>query len=85
MLECIGTRFLNRFLNQLDEAYPYVDNVKPFSRFLEIFGASVFFRGYGPLKALVAVGSMVKYLAVTLSKKPTDLLGLVEEQLWAPQ
>src|SRR6516162_7488182 len=30
LLECVGTRFLIRFLNRLDRDYPFVDNVKPF-------------------------------------------------------
>ncbi len=81
LLECVGTRFLNRFINPLEEAYPYVDNVKPFGRFLEIFGASVFVPGYGPLKALVAVWSMLKYLATTLAEKPSDLLQLSKQLL----
>ena len=36
------------FLNDLDRDYPYVDNVKPFSRFLQLFGASALSPGLVP-------------------------------------
>lgn len=74
LLECTGTRFLIRFLNRLDAQYPFVDNVKPFSRFIRIFGMSALVPGWGPLDAAVAVGAMLKYLAVTGMTRREDLL-----------
>jgi hypothetical protein len=74
ILECIGTRFLNKFLNKLDRDYPMVDNVKPFSRFVSIFLASVFVPGFGPVRATVAAWEMLRFLASTLGTTPRDLL-----------
>lgn len=76
LVECIGTRFMNLFLNKLDEAYPFVDNVKPFSRFVQIFGVSALKPGTGTLKAAVAVWNMLKFLSGTLVKQPGDLLNV---------
>ncbi|MCP4107299.1 MAG: hypothetical protein GY749_17445 [Desulfobacteraceae bacterium] len=74
LYECIGTRFLNKFLNELDLMYPFVDNVKPFGRFLSIFGTSALVPGYGPLKAAVAVRAMLEDLITTFSHTPRDIL-----------
>jgi hypothetical protein len=74
LFECIGTRFLIKFLNGLDADYPFVDNVKPFSRFLKIFGASVGALGYGLGKPAVAVWSMIRFLGNRLISSPEDLL-----------
>jgi UDP-2,3-diacylglucosamine pyrophosphatase LpxH len=74
LYECPGTRFLIKFLNHLDSEYPFVDNVKPFSRFLKVFGASAFAPGYGMLKVAMAVGRMLKYLDGTLANQPGDVL-----------
>jgi UDP-2,3-diacylglucosamine pyrophosphatase LpxH len=76
LLECVGTRFLIRYLNSLDAEYPYVDNVKPFSKFLTLFGASALVPGRGPLKAAIAVTAMLRFCATTLIQRPHDLLGL---------
>lgn len=76
LYECVGTRFLIKFLNQLDAEYPFVDNVKPFSRFIRIFGVSSFTPGYGPLKATVMMWALLQYLAQTVTHQPSDLLGL---------
>ncbi len=76
LYECLGTRFLIKFLNKLDEDYPFVDNVKPFSRFLSIFGASVFARGYGPLKAALAVWRMTRYLGGAIGTDHGGLLNV---------
>src|SRR6266545_159921 len=76
LIECVGTRFLNKYLNQLDEAYPFVDNVKPFSKFLKSFGMSALAPGYGPVTAAVAVWGILKYVASTIKKSPHDLLGI---------
>lgn len=75
LYECIGTRFMIQFINGLDEKYPYVDNIKPFSRFLQLFGASAL-RGFGSLQAAVAVGAMNAFLAKTLVTHPGDVLKL---------
>lgn len=79
LLECTGTRFLVRYLNRLDARYPYVDNVKPFSRFLRIFGASALTPGWGPLDATVSVGQMLSYLTRTAITRPTDLMRVDEK------
>lgn len=76
LFECTGTRFLIKYLNRLDAEYPFVDNVKPFSRFVRMFGASAFVPGYGPLKAAVAMWAMLRYLAGTAIRRPSDLLGV---------
>lgn len=75
LYECIGTRFTIQFINELDLKYPYVDNIKPFSRFLQLFGASALIPGFGPLKAAVAVTSMTAFLAKTITTRPKDVLG----------
>ena len=51
LVECIGTQFLHRFLNRLDASYPFVDNVKPFYRFLHTFGLSALHPEYGTLNS----------------------------------
>jgi hypothetical protein len=76
LYECIGTRFLLRFINTLDYSFPFVDNVKPFSRFLRIFGASALVPGYGPIKAAVTVCAMLKYLGHMAVASPEELLSL---------
>lgn len=79
LYECVGTRFLIQFLNRIDEQYPYVDNVKPFSRFLQIFGASAMVPGYAPLRAAVAMGSITKFLAKMLATNPRDVFSRQED------
>jgi hypothetical protein len=76
LYECTGTRFMIRYLNALDERYPYVDNVKPFSRFLRIFGASALIPGWAPLDAAIATTMMIGYLTRTAAGRRRDLLGL---------
>ncbi len=76
LFECTGTRFLLTFLNRLDKDYPFVDNVKPFSRFLRIFGASALRPGAAPLKAAVAIWSMMKFLGKSVLHHPLDLLSM---------
>ena len=77
LYECVGTRFLIRYLNTLDAEYPFVDNVKPFWRFVQLFGASAFQAGFGPLKAVVAVSAMLRYLARTGIANPSEFLEAV--------
>lgn len=76
LYECIGTRFLIRFMNQLDASFPFIDNVKPFSRLIRIFGASALVVGYGPIKAAIAVWAMLRFLAMTIVRNSGDLMGL---------
>lgn len=84
LYECTGTRFMIRYLNGLDARYPYVDNVKPFSRFLRIFGASALVPGWGPLDAAVAVTKMLAYLSGTAVTRSGDLLGVETEDGESP-
>jgi hypothetical protein len=79
LYECTGTRFMIRYLNSLDARYPYVDNVKPFSRFIRIFGASALVPGWGSLEAAVAVTKMLSYLSKTAVTRLDDLLGVETE------
>jgi UDP-2,3-diacylglucosamine pyrophosphatase LpxH len=79
LYECTGTRFLIRFMNGLDARYPLVDNVKPFSRFLTIFGASALRWGRGPLDAVVAVAQMAAYVARTLASRRGDLMHAADD------
>ena len=74
LLECVGTQFLIRFLNKLDEDYPFVDNVKPFSKFLKIFATSALHPSYGSLKVAAAIWSLLRFLSSTAKDNPADLL-----------
>jgi UDP-2,3-diacylglucosamine pyrophosphatase LpxH len=76
LYECAGTRFMIRYLNGLDARYPYVDNVKPFGRFIRIFGASALTPGWGPLDAAISVGKILAYISNTAVSRPRDLLGM---------
>lgn len=79
LYECAGTRFMIRFLNRLDADYPFVDNVKPFSKFLNLFGASALAGGYGPLKVSLAIYGLARYLVRSAVSHPDDLLGLEKD------
>jgi UDP-2,3-diacylglucosamine pyrophosphatase LpxH len=74
LLECVGTRFLIRFLNRLDRDYPFVDNVKPFSKFVRMFLASTVHRGFGPLQAMLAYWGFLTFIGKTLGRSPGDFL-----------
>ena len=74
LLECVGTQFLHRFLNRLEVSYPFVDNVKPFSRFLNTFGLSALHPRYGTLKAAAAVWSLLRALGATRLDQIGDVL-----------
>ncbi len=63
LYECLGTRFLIRYLNGIDARYPYVDNVKPFGRFLRIFWASAVMPGWAPLDVAVSVAELAGFAA----------------------
>ena len=73
---CLGTRFLIDYLNDLDATYPFVDNVKPFSRFVRLFLASVADFHFGPMKAAVAGWRILRYLSSLAATHPKDLLGV---------
>jgi len=77
LYECVGTRFLIKYLNEIDESYPFVDNVKPFTRFLELFAASAL-TGGGGMKITIALWRMLGFLAGRVTDRPTDLLSLPE-------
>lgn len=76
LLECIGTRFMVRFMNRLDALYPFIDNVKPFTRFLKLFGASIFATGRGPKKAAFAILALLRFVGQTGVHRPGDLLSI---------
>ena len=78
LISCVGTRFLLKFLNGMDEKYPFVDNVKPFSKFVKMFLVSSAARDFGPIKALVSYWALASFLANRLAKSPSDLLSLEE-------
>ena len=73
---CLGTRFMIDYLNDLDVVYPFVDNVKPFSRFVRLFLVSALDRRFGPLKAAVAGWRIMGYLSKLFLTHPKDLLGI---------
>jgi UDP-2,3-diacylglucosamine pyrophosphatase LpxH len=73
---CLGTRFLIDYLNDLDADYPFVDNVKPFSRFVRLFLASSADSRFGPVRAAVASWRILKYLMTLGLRHPKDLLGI---------
>jgi UDP-2,3-diacylglucosamine pyrophosphatase LpxH len=75
---CLGTRFLIDYLNNLDAEYSFVDNVKPFSRFVRLFLVSVADINFGPTKAAVAGWRMLEYLSKLALSHPKDLLGVEE-------
>src|SRR4029077_4337161 len=74
LLECVGTRFLIKYLNRLDPDYPFSNNVKPFSKFVRLFLTSTVRPGFGPVRAAIAYWGFLKFFAKTLAKSPTDLL-----------
>lgn len=76
LFECGGTRFMIRFMNGLDANYPFVDNVKPFSRFLRIFGVSTFNPRYKLLPQAASVWQMLRYLVKEGINYPASLLSL---------
>lgn len=79
LLECVGTRFMLKFLNKLDFGYPFVDNVKPFSKFVRMFLLSGFSSEFGPLAALTVYWALTKFLAGRLVSGSGDLLDLAPD------
>lgn len=78
LYECIGTRFLIRFINALDKDYPFIDNVKPFGKFLSIFATSALAPGFGSLKVTSAIWGLVKFISENLKNNQSDLLSIAE-------
>lgn len=81
LLECLGTRFMIRFLNRLDKVYPYVDNVKPFSLFIRLFAASALVSGYASIQVAMTMWHLLSYLTRTGITGPSDLLAIEGEPL----
>jgi UDP-2,3-diacylglucosamine pyrophosphatase LpxH len=79
LLECVGTRFMLKFLNKLDFRYPFVDNVKPFSKFVKMFLLSGFSSEFGPLAALTVYWALIKFLAGRLASGSEDFLDLAPD------
>ncbi|MCP2086137.1 UNVERIFIED_ORG: UDP-2,3-diacylglucosamine pyrophosphatase LpxH [Paraburkholderia sediminicola] len=81
LVECVGTRFLIRFLNELDSRYPFVDNIKPFSRFVSVFGSSIGqFRG-GTARAAFSVVAFARFFASETFNAPRNLLSSSSTQM----
>ncbi|MBV8846608.1 MAG: metallophosphoesterase [Bryobacterales bacterium] len=74
LVECLGTRFLIRFLNRLDKDYPFVDNVKPFSLFVRLFAASALVGGKASLRVAITMWKLLWFLTRTGFSRPGDLL-----------
>ncbi len=78
LFECIGTRFLARYLNALDRRYPFVDNIKPFKRFLQVAGSSAVTLQGGSLRAALSVLAFLRFAAVESVTAPANLLSVLE-------
>ncbi|MFZ5525035.1 MAG: hypothetical protein ACOZE7_00055 [Pseudomonadota bacterium] len=76
LLECIGTRFLIRFLNELDARYHFVDNIKPLSRFLGIFASSANNLSGGTARAALSALAFFRFAGVEGIVAPSNLLSL---------
>ncbi len=74
LLECLGTRFLIRFLNELDARYPFVDNIKPLSRFLRIFQTSARRLSGGTARAAMSALAFMRFVGVETFAAPGNLL-----------
>jgi UDP-2,3-diacylglucosamine pyrophosphatase LpxH len=75
LLACTGTRFLNEYLNRLDLTYTFVDNVKPFSKFVKMFlVASALFRYGTPVRVAIAAWGILRFLAKTATISMDALL-----------
>lgn len=78
LFECIGTRFLARYLNALDRRYPFVDNIKPFKRFVQVMGTSAVTLQGGSLRAALSVLAFLRFAAAETLTAPVNLLSVVE-------
>jgi hypothetical protein len=75
LLACIGTQFLGEYINKLDQTYTFVDNVKPFSKFVNMFlVASALFRFGTPVRVAVAAWGILRFLAKTGGRSVSALL-----------
>ena len=79
LFECLGTRLLIRFLNRLDHDYPLVDNIKPFSLFVNEFANNAFRSGGASAKALLTVWKLLKFLVRTGLTEPRSLLSAEDD------
>lgn len=78
LYECVGTRLLIKYLNALDYDYPFIDNVKPFSRFIALFGLSIFAPSYF-IKAASGMWGLLKFLSTISLRHRGDLMDAPEE------
>jgi hypothetical protein len=76
LLACVGTRFLLRFLNELDYRYPFVDNIKPFGRFLSIFASSANQLRGGTGRAALSALAFARFVSVEAVVARDNLMSL---------
>jgi len=82
LLACIGTRFLGEYINRLDQTYPFVDNVKPFSKFVKMFlVSSALFRFGTPVRVAIAAWGILRFLAKTRKQSINALLSADGQQI----
>jgi UDP-2,3-diacylglucosamine pyrophosphatase LpxH len=75
LMACVGTQFLADYLNKIDQTYPFVDNVKPFSKFVKMFlVASALFRIGTPVRIAIAAWGILRFLARTGRQSVSALL-----------
>jgi UDP-2,3-diacylglucosamine pyrophosphatase LpxH len=75
LMACIGTQFLADYINKIDQDYTFVDNVKPFSKFVNMFlVASALFRIGTPVRIAVAAWGILRFLAKTGKRSVSALL-----------
>jgi UDP-2,3-diacylglucosamine pyrophosphatase LpxH len=74
LLECAGTRFLIRYLNGLDHRFHFVDNVKPFRRFIQALAVSPYNWYDGPIRLIAEIWRFRRYVYATALDHPSDLL-----------
>ncbi len=76
LLECLGTRFLLRFLNGLDARYPFVDNIKPMSKFFAIFRTSALRLSGGTARAALSALAFMRFVGSEALLNSGNLLAL---------
>ncbi|MEK6279006.1 MAG: hypothetical protein AABN95_01500 [Acidobacteriota bacterium] len=78
LFECIGTRLLIKYINELDRNYPFVDNVKPFGKFVALFCRSVFAPSYF-IKAAAGMWGLLRFLSSITVHHRGDFMDSPEE------